>query len=142
MKDNLRRLVITTLLLAIVSPIHAQQAEKIICICLMDLSNASGSAVHVDAFRQELSTLGWVEGKNIALEYRFAEQKSERLPELAVDLIRLNVDLIVVSATPPALAAKKATTIPPRDGERNEPVGAELVSSLARPGGNVTGSRI
>ena len=67
----------------------------------------------MEAFRQELSKLGWIEGKNITIEYRFAEQKSERLPELAADLVRLKVDLIVVSGGPTPLAAKKATsTIP------------------------------
>ena len=61
----------------------------------------------MDSFRQELSKLGWIEGKNIAIEYRFAEGKDERLPELAADLVRLKVDLIVVTGRPPALAAKK-----------------------------------
>jgi putative ABC transport system substrate-binding protein len=85
--------------------------------------------------------LGWTEGKNIAIEYRFAEQKLERLPELAADLLRLKVDLIVVSGTPPALAAKKATTtIPIVMANPADPVGAGLVASLARPGGNVTGN--
>ena len=97
-------------------------------------------AVLLEAFRQELSKLGWIEGKNIAIEYRFAEQKSERLPELAADLVRLKVDLIVVSGTPTALAAKKATTtIPIVMASAGDPVGAGLVASLARPGGNVTG---
>jgi putative ABC transport system substrate-binding protein len=90
--------------------------------------------------RQELSKLGWIEGKNIAIEYRFAEQKGERLPELAADLVRLKVDLIVVSGTPPTLAAKSAsTTIPIVVANAADPVGAGLVASLARPGGNVTG---
>ena len=94
----------------------------------------------MDAFRQELSKLGWIEGKNITIEYRFAEQKRERLPELAADLVRLKVDLIVVSGTPPASAAKKATTtIPIVMTNAGDPVGAGLVASLARPGGNVTG---
>ena len=84
--------------------------------------------------------LGWIEGKNITIEYRFGEQKSELLPELAADLVRLKVDLIVVAATPPALAAKKATTtIPIVMANAGDPVAAGLVASLARPGGNVTG---
>jgi len=65
------------------------------------------------AFRQEVRKLGWIERKNIALEYRFGEQKPERAPELAADLVRLKVDLIVVTGGPQALAAKKATTIIP-----------------------------
>jgi putative ABC transport system substrate-binding protein len=94
----------------------------------------------VEAFRQELSKLGWIEGKNIAIEYRFAEQKNERLPELATDLVRLKVDLIVTPNTPSALAAKKATTsIPIVMANASNPVGTRLVASLARPGGNVTG---
>ena len=94
----------------------------------------------MEAFRQELSKLGWIEGKNITIEYRFGEQKPERLPELAADLVRLKVDLIVVTSTPVALAAKKATTtIPIVMASGLDPVAAGLVDSLARPGGNVTG---
>jgi putative ABC transport system substrate-binding protein len=94
----------------------------------------------VDALRQELSKLGLIEGKNITIEYRFAAQKFERLPELAVELVRLKVDLIVVPGILPALAAKKATTnIPIVLANSPDPVGAGLVASLARPGGNITG---
>jgi putative ABC transport system substrate-binding protein len=97
-------------------------------------------AVLLEAFRQELSKLGWIEGKNITIEYRFAEQKNERLPELAADLVRLKVDLIVVSGPPAALAAKSATTtIPIVMTNASDPVGAGLIAGLARPGGNVTG---
>ena len=97
-------------------------------------------AVLLDAFRQELTKLGWVEGKNIAIEYRFAEQKLDRLPQLAAELVHLKVDLIVVSGTPPAVAAKKATAIIPIVMAASaDPVGAGLVTSLARPGGNITG---
>src|SRR6266545_5830136 len=118
----------------------AQQPGKIFRIGYLDNSTASGIAVLVDAFRQELNKLGWIEGKNITVEYRFAEQKPERLPELAVDLVRLKVDLIVVTSGPPALAAKKATTtIPIVMVNVSDPVGLGLVASLARPGGNVTG---
>ena len=119
---------------------QAQQPGKIFRIGFLDASTASGSAVLFEAFRQELSKLGWIEGKNITIEYRFAEQKNERLPELAADLVRLKVDLIVVSGGPTALAAKKATsTIPIVMTSFPDPVGAGLVASLARPGGNVTG---
>ena len=113
---------------------------KIFRIGFLDGSTASGSAVLLEAFRQELSKLGWIEGKNIAIEYRFGEQKSERLPELAAELVRLKVDLIVTAGAPPALAAKKATTtIPIVMATTGDPVGAGLVASLARPGANVTG---
>jgi putative ABC transport system substrate-binding protein len=128
------------LLLAVAFPVAAQQTEKIFRIGFLDGSTASGSAVLVDTLRQELSKLGWVEGKNLAIEYRFAEQKAERLPELAADLVRLKVDLIVVTDLPPALAAKRATTtIPIVMVTPGDPVGSGLIASLARPGGNVTG---
>ena len=118
----------------------AQQAGKIFRIGFLDPSTASGIAVLVEAFRQELSKLGWIEGKNITIEYRFAEHKLERLPELAAELVRLKVDLIVVPGVLPALAAKKATTtIPIVMANAPDPVGAGLVASLARPGGNITG---
>ena len=132
--------VLADLLFATCPATHAQQTGKIFRIGFLDPSTASGSAVLLDVFRQELSKLGWIEGKNITIEYRFAEQKPERLPELAADLVRLKVDLIVVSGTPAALAAKKATTtIPIVMASAGDPVGAGLVASLARPGGNVTG---
>ena len=120
--------------------VHAQQKDKVFRIGFLDPSNASGSAVVVDVFRQELRKLGWVEGKNISVEYRFAELKPERVAELAAELVRLNVDLIVTSGNPPALEAKKATsTIPIVMVISGDPVGLGLVASLARPGGNVTG---
>jgi putative tryptophan/tyrosine transport system substrate-binding protein len=119
----------------------AQQPTKIPHIGFLDNSTASSIAVRLEAFRQELSKLGWIEGKSIVIEYRFAEQKSERLPELAADLVRLKVDLIVVTTAPVVLAAKKATTtIPIVMTTAADPVGAGLVASLARPGGNVTGN--
>jgi len=119
---------------------QAQQTGKVPRIGFLDNSIASGMAVLVDAFRQEMRKLGWIEGKNIAIEYRFAEQKPERLPELAADLVRLKVDLIVASGTPSSLAAKSATTtIPIVMAQAGDPVGSGLVASLARLGGNVTG---
>ena len=78
----------------------AQQTGKYFRIGFLDRSNASGSALVIDAFRQEISKLGWIEGKNIIIEYRFAEGKTERLSELAVELVRLKVNLIVVSGGP------------------------------------------
>ena len=119
---------------------NAQQPGKIFRIGYLDNSNASGSAVLVNAFQRELSTLGWIGGKNIAIEYRFGEQKNERLPELAAELVSLKVDLIVVTTGPPAQAAKSATTtIPIVMTNVGDPVGEGLVTSLARPGANVTG---
>jgi putative ABC transport system substrate-binding protein len=134
-------LALYSMLLAPCSAADAQQPGKIFRIGFLDPSTASGIAVFLEAFRQELSKLGWVEGKNIAFEYRFAEQKLERLPELAAELVRLKVDLILVPGVLPALAAKKATpTIPIVVANAPDPVGAGLVASLARPGGNITGN--
>ena len=97
-------------------------------------------AVLVDAFRQELSKLGWIEGKNITIEYRFAEQKSERLSELTADLVRLKCRSDRGRRDAAALTAKKATTIIPIVMmTSSDPVRQGLVASLARPGGNVTG---
>jgi putative ABC transport system substrate-binding protein len=119
----------------------AQQAGKLFRIGFLDPSNASGSAGLLETFRQELRKLGWIEGKNFTIEYRFAENKGpERSTELAADLVRLKVDLILVSGAGPASAAKSATTtIPIVMATAPDPVAAGFVASLARPGGNVTG---
>jgi putative ABC transport system substrate-binding protein len=109
MKKKITLLTLCVMLFALCSFAQAQQTGKVFRIGFLDQSTVSGSAVLVDAFRQELSKLGWIEGKNITIEYRFAEQKLERLPELAADLVRLRVDLIVASGAPTPLAAKKAT---------------------------------
>src|SRR5215831_14190551 len=131
---------LTLLLLVTVTFAEAQQAGKVFRIGYLDISTASVSAVLVDAFRQELSKLGWIEGKNITIEYRFSDGKPERTAELAEDLVRKKVDIIVV-AGPAALAAKKATTAIPIVMTNNvDPVARGLVASLARPGGNVTGN--
>ena len=140
MRRKVFGLALCAMLFALCSSADAQQTGKIFRIGFLDSSTASGSAVPMEAFRQELSKLGWIEGKNIAFEYRFAEQMNERLPELAADLVRLKVDLIVVTAASSVLAAKKATTtVPIVMTNAGDPVGAGLVASLARPGGNVTG---
>jgi len=136
-RTAIRRL--ATFFLTTASLAEAQEKGKIFRIGFLDTSTASGMAVLVEAFRQELRKLGWIEGKNITIEYRFAGTQ-ERLPELAADLVRLKVDLIVVTDTPSSLAAKNATTtIPIVMVSVGDPVAAGLVASLARPGGNVTG---
>src|SRR5262245_30046821 len=106
-------ILVAVLLLAVAVIAEAQQTGKIFRIGFLDGSTASGMAVLINAFRQELDKLGWMEGKNITIEYRFAEQKLDRLPELAKELVRSNVDLIVTVGAPPSLAAKKATTAIP-----------------------------
>jgi putative ABC transport system substrate-binding protein len=94
----------------------------------------------LETLRRELNTLGWIEGKNLTIDYRFAEGKNDRLPELAADLVRLKDDLIVAVGSPAALAAKSATTVVPIVMTNvGDPVAAGLSASLARPGGNVTG---
>jgi putative ABC transport system substrate-binding protein len=139
-KQKIVFFVLANLLLSVIQLAHAQQSGKVARIGFLENSTASGMAVLVDAFRQELSKLGWIEGKNVRVEYRFADQKNERLPDLATELVRLKVDLIVVADTPSASAAKKVTTtIPIVIAQAGDPVGAGLVTSLARPGGNVTG---
>jgi len=101
---------------------------------------STGPSPKVDAFRQGLSDLGYVEGKNINIEYRFASGRVERLPELAVELVHLKPDVIVTQTTAASLAAKMATsTIPIVIAGVADAVGAGLVASIAQPGGNVTG---
>src|SRR6266498_2326367 len=120
---------------------EAQQAAKIARIGYLS-PNLAASPHLRDAFRQGLRDFGYVEGRNVVIEYRDAEGKPERLPALAAELVALKVDLIVTGgATPTALAAKQATkTIPIVFTSAPDPVTDGLVTSLARPGGNVTGS--
>ena len=133
-------LALGALLFALSVSADAQQTGKIFRIGFLDSSNASGMAGLLGAFRQELNKFGWIEGKNITIEHRFAEGKPERLPELAADLVRLKVDLIMITGDPAGLAAKGATsTIPIVMANAADPVGFGLVASLARPGGNITG---
>jgi len=140
MKRKISILTLSTTLFALCGSADAQQTGKVFRIGFLDGSTASGMAGLLEGFRQELNKLGWIEGKNITIEYRFAEQKPEHAPELAADLLRLKVDLIVVTGGPQALAAKKTTTsIPIVMVSTADPVAAGLVASLARPGGNVTG---
>jgi putative ABC transport system substrate-binding protein len=132
---------LATVLLKTVFPAHAQQPEKLFRIGFLDSSTASGNAAFLNSFRQELSKLGWMEGKNLVIEYRFGENKgAERVSALASELVGLHVDLIVATGAGPTVAAKNATTaIPIVMASASDPVAAGLVASLARPGGNVTG---
>jgi putative tryptophan/tyrosine transport system substrate-binding protein len=130
---------------ALASPIglalaaHAQQPKKIPRIGLL-LHLSPGPSTELDAFLQGLRELGYIEGQNIAIDYRFASGQVERLPELAAQLVRLKPDVIVAPTTPASVAAKQATTtIPIVFAAVADAVGAGLIANLARPGGNVTG---
>jgi len=141
MKKKIPVFTLCSLLFALCSSVHAQQPGKLFRIGFLDSSTASGNAVFLDSFRQELNKLGWIEGKNLVIQYRFAENKgSERVNALASELVRLPVDLIVASGAGPTVAAKNATTtLPIVMASASDPVAAGLVASFARPGGNITG---
>jgi putative ABC transport system substrate-binding protein len=118
---------------------RAQQPGKLPTIGFLGASPSIESQ-RVAAFVQRLRELAWIDGRNLAIEYRWAEGRNERYAEAAAELVRLKVDVIVTVATPATLAAKQATTlIPIVFGAASDPVGTGLVESLARPGGNVTG---
>jgi putative tryptophan/tyrosine transport system substrate-binding protein len=130
------------ILLTVAVVTDAQQPKKVPRIGFLSVTS-SGQDPRLEAFRQGLREMGYVEGKNFTLEYRSAEGKFDRLPALAAELIRLNVDVIVTQGTPAAAAAKNATsTIPIIVSGGTDPVATGLVSSLARPGGNITGVTI
>lgn len=118
----------------------AQQGARAPKIGFLGVGSPSGFASRLEGFRQGLRDLGYVEGKTIAIEYRWAEGHYERLPELAAELVRAKVDLIVTHATPGSLAAKHATTtVPIVMALVGDPVAAGLVDGVAKPGGNITG---
>jgi putative ABC transport system substrate-binding protein len=129
------------LILALSIPAQARQQARILRIGILIPASAASYSARVEAIRQRLREHGYVEGKNILIEYRYAEGKPERLPELAAELARLKVDVIVTATGGgDTLAAKNASpTIPIVFATAADPVGTGLVSSLARPGGNITG---
>ena len=115
----------------------AQSAYR---IGVLDTTSAALNAANFDALRQGLRQHGYIEGQNLVIEYRSADGRAERFPDLAAELVRLNVDLIVTRGTPATFAAKNATkTIPVVMAASGDPLGAGVVAGLARPGGNVTG---
>ena len=120
--------------------VRAQQAGKLPTIGFLGSSTPSAMGQWVAAFVQRLRDLGWIEGRTVAIEYRWAEGRSSRAAEIAAEFVRLNVDVIVTYASVAVLAAKQATSvIPIVFAAATDAVGAGLVASLARPGGNVTG---
>ena len=119
---------------------RAQQPAKVPTIGYLGANTPSADSHRNAAFVQRLRELGWIDGRNLAIEYRWAEGRNERFAENAAELVRLKVDVIVTVATVPTLAAKQATAvIPIVFAAAGDPVGTGLVASLARPGGNVTG---
>jgi putative ABC transport system substrate-binding protein len=123
--------------------VHAQQPRKLPTIGYLGSSTALAQSRWVGAFGQRLTQLGWIEGRNVAIEYRWAEGRGERFAEIAAEFTRLKVDVIMTSGTAPVLAAKQATSlIPIVFAVASDPVGNALVATLARPGGNVTGLSI
>jgi putative tryptophan/tyrosine transport system substrate-binding protein len=138
--DRRTFLAITTGALAAPLAAEAQQVGKVYRIGVLERTSPPLNTANFDAFRQGLQDLGYVEGKNLVIEYRSAEGRSERFPTLATELVNLKVDLILTRGTPATLAAKKVTgTIPVVMAASGDPIGGGIVTSLARPGGNVTG---
>ena len=134
-------LVLAVILLATVPLAEAQQPKKVPRIGFLGQSKHSSlTGQAILAFRYKLRELGWVEGQNVIIEWRFAEGIEERVPEFIADFIRLKVDVMVLTGGRPVQVAKKATnTIPIVMTEASDPVGTGLIASLARPGGNITG---
>src|SRR5213594_3824029 len=119
---------------------QAQQPKKVPRIGYLIAGTPSAQAPYIEAFRQGLRDLGYIEGKNIAIEYRYAQEKLERQPALAAELVSLKVDVIVTGGASGTRSAKEVTkTIPIVMAQDPDPVGNGFVTSLARPGGNITG---
>jgi ABC-type uncharacterized transport system substrate-binding protein len=140
MKKNTFCLALCSLFLVLCFSAEAQQPEKVPRIGFLSATSPSTISARVDAFRQGLRELGYVEAKNIVVEYRYAEGKLERLSELAAELVRLKVDVIVTAGPTVTRPVKKTTvTIPIVMAFDDDPVGSGFAASLARPGGNITG---
>jgi len=136
-------ILVAVVLLAVGVMAEAQQQAKVPKIGFLVVPSRAFFANRIELFRQGLHRLGYVEGKNIVIEYRYAEGNLDRLPDLARELVSVKVDVIVTSSTQSVLAAKNATrTIPIVFAGVNDPVASRLVDSLAMPGGNVTGLSI
>jgi len=140
LKKKISRLALCALLFALCAPAEAQQRTKTPRIGLLTTLSAAALSGRIEAFRQGLHELGYVEGQNLAIDYRYGDLKRDRLLDLSADLIRLKVDIIVTVGSGGTRAAKAATsTIPIVMASDDDPVGNGFVASLARPGGNVTG---
>jgi ABC-type uncharacterized transport system substrate-binding protein len=138
----LRAAVVLLVLAGLAAPLAAdpRSPTKLYRIGMLERTSSTINAANLDSFRQGLRSLGYVEGRNLVIEYRSADGNDQRFPGLAAELVGLKVDLILTRGTPAALAAKHATgTIPVVITGVGDPVGQGVVASLARPGGNVTG---
>jgi putative tryptophan/tyrosine transport system substrate-binding protein len=139
-KVRVLSILFVVVLLAVAVIAEAQQTGKVPRIGYLSPTSPSVSPTRIEAFRHGLRELGYVEGKNIVIDYRYAEGKFDRLPALAAELVRLKVDLIVTTGPTVTRAAKEATTtVPIVMATDTDPVGNGFVASLARPGGNITG---
>ena len=131
---------VAVVMLASVQSAEAQQAKKVPRMGLLVPGSQSAFAIRTDALREGLRELGYVEGQNIVVEYRYEEGKTDRFPDLAAELVRLKLDVIVTATTAGVLALKKASSaVPIVFTAVNDPIRSGLVASFARPGGNVTG---
>jgi putative tryptophan/tyrosine transport system substrate-binding protein len=140
MKKKIAVLTLCAVLLTLCASAEAQQAKKVFRIGWLASGFSSAKQPRYEAFRQGLRDLGYIEGQNIVIERRFAEGKLDLLPELATELVRFKVDVIVTGGVPQLLAAKHATaTVPVVAGGAGDLVAVGIVASLARPGGNITG---
>src|SRR5262245_20477930 len=140
MKKKITFLTLCAVLFGLCSSAEAQKPPKVQRLGYLTANSSSVEMPRLDAFRRGLRALGHVEGQNIVIEYRFTDGKFDRLPELAAELVRLKVDVLIANTTNAALAAKNATgTIPIFFIGVSDPVAAGLVDSFARPGGNITG---
>jgi putative ABC transport system substrate-binding protein len=144
-RDTMRKvgwssILVAAMLFAVAVIAEAQQPKKIPRIGFLGALSPSSISARIEAFRQGLRELGYVEGKNLVIEYRWAEGKFDRVPALAAELVQLKVEVIVTAGPTDTRAAKQATvTIPIVMGFDNDPVGSGFVASLAQPGGNITG---
>ena len=140
MKRKIIGLALAAMFFALCSTTEAQQVAKVLRIGLLNSTSLASAKITNEAFRQGLRELGWAEGKNITIEYRFAEGREDRLRNLASELVHLKVDVIFTSGTAATLAAKNVTTrIPIVMSNVDDPVAFGLIDSLSRPGGNITG---
>ena len=136
-------LAVGALLCAASFPAEAQHDAKVYRVGVREMVGAASNIANLSAFRQRLGELGYVEGQNFVIEYRSADGRPERFADLASELVRLKVDVIVTRGTAAALSAKQATgTVPIVMASSGEPVAEGIVASLARPGGNVTGFHV